>query len=51
MVPLILFLIVVAVLFGLGLAIHVLLWVAVIFLVLWLVGFMARPHGHRWYRW
>jgi hypothetical protein len=45
------------ILFGLGFAIHVLWWIAVIVLVLWLVGFLfraaegaGRPR-RRWYRW
>lgn len=42
----------IAVLFGLlGLAIHLLWIAAVIAAVLWLIGFVARPRGGRWYRW
>jgi hypothetical protein len=51
MVPLILFLILVAVLFGVGAAIHTLWIIAVIALVLWLLGFLLRPSGGRWYYW
>ena len=42
---------------GLGFAIHVLWWVALVVLVIWLVGFMFRAaegsgtRRHRWYRW
>jgi hypothetical protein len=41
---------------GLGFAVHVLWWIALIVLVLWLVGFFltgASTAGtrHRWYRW
>ena len=45
------------ILFGLGFAIHVLWWIAVIVLVLWLVGFLFRAaegagrSRRRWYRW
>ena len=53
MVPVILFLILVALLFGAGAAIHALWWIAVIALALWLIGFVARPSrgGGRWYYW
>jgi hypothetical protein len=38
-------------LFGAGFALHLLWWIAVIALVIWLVGLLAHePHG-RWYRW
>jgi hypothetical protein len=42
---------------GLGFAIHVLWWIALIVLVLWLVGFFftgaagAGGRRRRWYRW
>ncbi len=37
---------------GLGFAIHALWWIALIVLVVWLVGFVARMGaGSRWYRW
>ena len=37
---------------GLGFAIHVLWWIAVAVLVLWLLGFLVRvAEGARWYRW
>jgi hypothetical protein len=40
---------------GLGFAVHVLWWIALAVLVLWLLGFVVRTgegasHG-RWYRW
>lgn len=41
-------------LFGLGFALHVLWWIALILLVLWLLGFVLRDGGgsrRRWYRW
>jgi hypothetical protein len=37
---------------GLGFAIHVLWWIALVVLVLWLLGFAMRSGGGgRWYRW
>ena len=40
---------------GLGFAIHVLWWIALIVLAIWLLGFLFRTAegtGHRrWYRW
>lgn len=52
MVPLLLFLVVVIVLFGVGAALHALWWIAIVALVLWLVGFAVRPGGRgRWYYW
>ena len=54
----ILALIVILLLGGLGFAIHVLWWVALIALVIWLLGFVlrvgeaaARPRRRRWYYW
>ncbi|WP_435972575.1 DUF5670 family protein [Streptomyces sp. Qhu_M48] len=53
MVPLILVLLLILLLFGAGFALKALWWVAVILLVLWLIGFVARPKSGRgrWYRW
>ena len=40
---------------GLGFAIHVLWWIALIVLVIWLIGFVVRVgeggSRGRWYRW
>ena len=38
---------------GIGLAaVKLLLWIALIMLVIWIVGFFARgAEGARWYRW
>lgn len=37
---------------GLGFAVHVLWWIALAVLALWLVGFFVRSvDGARWYRW
>jgi hypothetical protein len=41
-------------LFGLGFILHVLWWIALILIVLWLLGFLFRGSGttrRRWYRW
>lgn len=51
MIALVLALILIAILFGAGAAIHLLWWVAVIALVLMLIGFVARPGGRTWYYW
>jgi hypothetical protein len=44
------------ILFGLGFAVHVLWWIALIVLALWLLGFLFRAAEgagprRRWYRW
>ena len=51
-------LLVVLILGGLGFAIHVLWWIALVVLIVWLLGFVlragetiARPRRGRWYRW
>ena len=51
-------LLVVLILFGLGFAIHVLWWLAIAALVLFVLGFflrvgdtIARPRRRRWYNW
>ena len=40
---------------GLGFAIHILWWIALVLLVLWLLGFLFRTaeggSRRRWYRW
>lgn len=36
---------------GAGFAAHVLWIVAIVVAVVWLLGFLIRPHGGRWYRW
>ncbi|MFF5446432.1 hydrophobic protein [Streptomyces sp. NPDC012888] len=53
MVPLLLVLLLAVILFGAGFAVKVLWWVALAVLVVWLLGFIARPAGSsgRWYRW
>ena len=49
-------LVVILILFGLGFTLHVLWWIAVIALVLWLLGFLFRGgtgggRRRRWYYW
>ncbi|MFF4229575.1 DUF5670 family protein [Streptomyces sp. NPDC001820] len=56
MVPLLLVLLLALILFGAGIALKALWWIAVIILVVWLLGFAVRPAGSggrrgRWYRW
>jgi hypothetical protein len=50
-VAIILALLLIAILFGAGAAMHALWWVAVIALALFLVGFAMRGSGRRWYNW
>jgi hypothetical protein len=54
--PLLLVLLLVLILFGAGFAVKVLWWIALVVLVVWLLGFLARGTGagggrSRWYRW
>ncbi|MFI1652332.1 hydrophobic protein [Streptomyces avidinii] len=53
MVPLLLVLLLILILAGAGFAVKILWWFAIAVLILWLIGFVARPKtGHgRWYRW
>ena len=51
MVAAILLLILVAILFGVGFAAHALFWIALALLAIWLVGWLVRPSGGRWYYW
>jgi hypothetical protein len=51
-------LLIVAILGGLGFAVHVLWWLALVALVIWLLGFalrvgetIAKPPRRRWYYW
>lgn len=44
------------ILFGIGFAVHVLWWIALAVLVIWLFGFLVRigegrTRRRRWYRW
>ncbi|MGN6794823.1 MAG: hydrophobic protein [Streptosporangiaceae bacterium] len=48
-------LLIILILFGLGFALHVLWWIAIIALALWLLGFLFRAGStagprRRWYR-
>ncbi|WP_377270217.1 hydrophobic protein [Peterkaempfera sp. SMS 1(5)a] len=56
MVPLLLVLLLALLLFGVGFAVKVLWWFAVIVLIVWALGFLFRGAGTsgargRWYRW
>jgi hypothetical protein len=57
MAILLLVLLIALILGGLGFAVHLLWWIAIIVLVVWLAGFLIRGAGtagrprHRWYRW
>lgn len=51
MIALLLVLLVLLLLFGVGFAAHVLWWIALALLVVWLLGFLVRGSGARWYRW
>lgn len=49
-ITLILLVLILALFFG-GFALDVLFWVAAVLLVLWLLGWVVRPGGRRWYYW
>ncbi len=53
--PLLLVLLLALLLFGVGFAVKILWWVAVVVFVVWLLGFVMRSGGGagrgRWYRW
>ena len=51
MLALLLVLLLALLLFGLGFAVKLLWWLAIIVIVLWLIGFVARGAESRWYRW
>jgi hypothetical protein len=56
MAALLVALVVILIIFGLGFTLHVLWWIAIIALVLWLLGFLFRGGTavgprRRWYRW
>ncbi|MDY0810862.1 hydrophobic protein [Kitasatospora purpeofusca] len=52
MVALVVVLLLALVLAGAGFAVHVLWWVALAVLVVWILGFVMRgTAGGRWYRW
>jgi hypothetical protein len=44
-------LLLVLLLFGAGFALKVLWYAAIVMLVVWIVGFVARGPERRWYRW
>ena len=45
------FLLLTLVLFGAGIALHVLWYIGLIALLFWLIGLFIRPRGGRWYYW
>jgi hypothetical protein len=54
--PLLLVLLLALLLFGVGFAVKILWWVAVVVLIVWLLGFVMRGTSSsggrgRWYRW
>jgi uncharacterized membrane protein len=52
MIPLLIVLLLAALLFGVGVVVHLLWIVAVIVLVVWLIGFLVGGrHQKRWYYW
>jgi hypothetical protein len=55
MALILLVLLLVLILGGIGFAIHLLWWIALVALVLWLLGFLVRAgegtSRSRWYRW
>jgi hypothetical protein len=56
MALIVLALLVVILLFGLGFSLHILWWIAIVALAIWLLGFLFRAGGtvgsrRRWYRW
>ncbi|MEV5280321.1 MULTISPECIES: hydrophobic protein [unclassified Streptomyces] len=55
MVPILLVLLLALLLFGLGFAVKVLWWIAILVLIVWLLGFLVRSTTasgrSRWYRW
>lgn len=36
---------------GVGFAVHVLWWIALAVLIIWVLGFVLRSAEGRWYRW
>jgi hypothetical protein len=44
-------LVLIVLLFGAGFALHMLWWVALVGVVIWLVGLAAHAPERRWYRW
>lgn len=56
MIPILVVFLLALILFGAGFALHVLWWIALAVLVIWLLGFLFRSAGAggsrgRWYRW
>ncbi|MEW1866312.1 hydrophobic protein [Streptomyces sp. NBC_00669] len=56
MAPLLIVLLLALILIGAGFAVKLLLWIGIVVLVLWALGFLLRSTGSggnrgRWYRW
>ncbi|MGH9101547.1 MAG: hydrophobic protein [Acidimicrobiales bacterium] len=52
MIGIIILAIIALIFFGVGFAIHILWWLAIIAAIIWLIGFFVRPRrGGRWYYW
>jgi hypothetical protein len=51
MLALVVVLLLIALLAGFGFALHVLWFVAVALLIIWLIGFLVRSADRAWYRW
>ena len=51
MAAVLLVLLLVAIIAGLGFLVKALFWVALVLFALWVVGFLVRPQGRRWYYW
>lgn len=51
MLPVLLVALLALILFGIGFTVHVLWWVALVLAVIWVIGFVARYDGRRWYHW
>jgi hypothetical protein len=51
MIAALVLLLLILILFGSGFAVNALLWIALVLFVIWLIGWVARPGGGRWYYW
>lgn len=51
MAAVVIFALIVLLLFGAGMAVDFLLWVAIAAALLWVVGFFVRGAERTWYRW
>ena len=51
MIAMLLFLLLVAVLFGVGFAVKWLLYIAIFLALVWIIGFFLRGSSRHWYYW